>query len=101
MGELLHGSGGSGAAPGTRPTAAPRRGTGLETLVRNPGGPPASPGVMRASLLLADLVLTGGAASHALTPPAPDWLTTTAALVAVLVGGWLGWLGLTWGREAA
>ena len=107
LGELLHGNGAPApkAATETHTAAAPRLSAGLNTLVRRPGEPPApatpapSLTVVRASLLAADVVLTGGAALYFFSRPATDGLTAAVALLAVAFGGWLGWLGLTWGRD--
>ena len=77
----------------------------MSTLVGRRGEPipatarPPSPVVLRASLLAADVALTGGAALHSQLHPPLDWTTTAITLLAVLLGAWLGWLGLTWGRE--
>ncbi|KAF0174435.1 MAG: hypothetical protein FD161_3575 [Limisphaerales bacterium] len=108
MGELLNGNGAqeSHAATETRTTSAPRLSAGLSTLVRNAGEPPApaanpsSLTLLRASLLAADLVLTGGAVLLFLNRQGTDWTATVIALLAVSFGAWLGWLGLTWGRDA-
>jgi len=45
------------------------------------------------------VALTVGAALHSHLHPPLDWIATATALLAVLLGAWLGWLGLTWGRE--
>jgi len=108
LGELLNGRGASGtrAATETRTAAAPHLSAGMSTLVRSPGdiAPPAvrppSLTVLRVSLLAADLTLTGGAVFHFLSRSTVDGMTTVAAMLSVLFGAWLGWLGLTWGREA-
>ncbi len=108
LGELLHGNGspGSSAATETHTAAAPRLSAGLSTLVRRPGEsvpvatPTPSPTVVRASLLVADVALTGGAALYFFNRTAADGWTTAVALLAVAFGGWLGWLGLTWGRDS-
>lgn len=103
MGELLNSNGAD--ATETR-TAAPRLGAGMSTLVRSPGEPAAptrhtpSLTVLRVSLLVADGVLVSGAVLYSLGRPAADWTATGLASLAVLLGGWLGWLGLTWGRAA-
>lgn len=55
--------------------------------------------VVRASLLVADVALTGGAALYFFNRTAAEGGTTAVALLAVALGGWLGWLGLTWGRD--
>jgi hypothetical protein len=49
-------------------------------------------------LLVADAVLTGGAFLLVLKQSGPDTATTLLAVLALLFGGWLGWLGLIWGR---
>ena len=105
LGELLSGTSTTEIRSVTETrTAAPRLSAGMSTLVNNPGEtqPPApqapDPGVVRASLLVADAVLTGGAFLLVFKQAGPDTLTTLLALLALLFGGWLGWLGLTWGR---
>ena len=108
LGELLHGTGAPApkAATETHTAAAPRLSAGLSTLVRRPGEPSApavhapSLTVVRVALLTADVALTGGAVLHFLSRPTTDGLTTALVLLAVVLGGWLGWLGLTWGRDA-
>ena len=108
MGELLSGNGAPApsAATETHTAAALRLSAGLSTLVRRssdsapPAARPPSLTVVRAALLAADAALTGGAVLHFLSRPTTDWLTTAVVLLAVGFGGWLGWLGLTWGRNA-
>lgn len=93
------------AATETRTTSAPRLSAGMSALVHNSGEPspasarPPSLTRLRVSLLAADLVLTGGAALYFLNRPGTDWTVTGIALLAVSFGAWLGWLGLTWGRD--
>lgn len=107
MGELLNGNGAHGthAATETRTNSAPRLSAGMSTLVRNSGEPPAplarppSLALLRVSLLAADLVLTGGAILYFSTRHSTDRTATVIALLAVSFGAWLGWLGLTWGRD--
>lgn len=108
MGELLNGNGTQAphAATETRTTSAPRLSAGLSTLVRTSDKPaatsanPTSLAILRVSLLAADVVLTGGAALYFLNRQGTDWMATAIALLAVSFGAWLGWLGLTWGRDA-
>lgn len=107
LGELLDGNGAHGTlATETRTTSAPRLSAGMSTLVRNPGELPApvarpsSLTLLRVSLLAADLVLTGSAVLYFLNHQSTDWMATVIALLAVSFGAWLGWLGLTWGRDA-
>lgn len=107
LGELLNGDGARAthAATETRTTSAPRLSAGLSTLVRTSDKPAATPSwsssltMLRVSLLAADVVLTGGAVLHFLNRPGMDWTATALALLAVSFGAWLGWLGLTWGRD--
>ena len=107
LGELLHGNGNPGprSVTETHTAAGPRLSAGMSTLVGRRGEPspatarPPSLTLLRASLLAADAALTGGAAIHAQLHPPLDWTTTAIPLLAVLLGAWLGWLGLTWGRE--
>lgn len=108
LGELLNGNGAAGtrAAPEPRTAAAPPGlSAGMSTLVRNagetapPAGRPVSPTVLRASLLAADLVLVSGGVFLATSRSAGDWKAVALALLAVLLGAWLGWLAVTWGRE--
>ncbi|MEN9572713.1 MAG: hypothetical protein RL514_568 [Verrucomicrobiota bacterium] len=109
MGELLNGNGAPApsAATETHTAAAPRLSAGLSTLVRRPTEEPPSAAaaqtpshtVVRVSLLAADVALTGGAVLHFLSRAATDGWSTALALLAVVLGGWLGWLGLTWGRN--
>lgn len=106
LGELLNGNGASETSTATETrTTAPRMSAGLSTLVHNAADtpPPAAsapaPRVVRASLLAADAVLTCGAFLFLLKQSSPDAISTVAALLALLFGGWLGWLGLTWGRS--
>lgn len=104
---MLNGNGAQGthAATETRTTSTPRLSAGMSTLVRNASEPaaasvrPPSLAMLRVSLLAADLVLTGGAVLHFLNRQGTDWTTTALALLAVSFGAWLGWLGLTWGRN--
>ena len=105
MGELLNGTSTTEIRSVTEThTATPRLSAGMSTLVNNPGetqppAPPApDPGVVRASLLVADAVLTAGGFLLVLKQTGPDTISTLLALLALLFGGWLGWLGLTWGR---
>lgn len=78
------------------------RGTGVGTLARGrqPPAPP-SPGRppnqrrLRASLFAADGLLTAGALVFLLRHPAPDAPTAAVCALAVLLGAWLGWCGLT------
>lgn len=107
LGELLHGNGAPSPHPvtETHTSAVPRLGAGMSTLVGRPSEPlratahTPSPVVLRASLLAADVALTVGAALHSHLHPPLDWIATATALLAVLLGAWLGWLGLTLGRE--
>jgi hypothetical protein len=107
LGELLNGNGAqeTPAATETRTTSAPRLGAGMSTLVRNAGKPSPAPArppsltMLRVSLLAADLVLTAGAVLYFLNRQGTDRTATPIALLAVSFGAWLGWLGLTWGRE--
>lgn len=107
LGELLNGNGTPSprSATETHTAAAPRLGAGMSTLVGRPAEPLPTAArtpslvVLRSSLLLADVALTGGAVLHWLRPTPQDGAATVTALLAVLLGAWLGWLGLTWGRE--
>ena len=78
------------------------RGNGVGALSRGhhqrfvPPAPRLSrPTLLRTSLFVADALLTGGALAFMFLHSAPDGLLTSACALAVLLGGWLGWCGLT------
>jgi hypothetical protein len=89
----------------TRAAGGPQLSAGLSTLVKRTGEPAPtdthapSPVVLRASLLVADVALTGGAVIYSQVHQPQGWMPTLCVLAAVGLGAWLGWLGLRWGRE--
>lgn len=83
------------------------RGDGVGTLARGqrtPFPPPVArlprPRRLQASLFVADALLTAGALVFMLRHSAPDGPTTAVCALAVLLGAWLGWCGLTLGAES-
>ncbi len=102
LGELLQGQVANDptAATVTR-TSAPRLSAGMSTLMRQsdesapPGDSGFPPQVVRGSLFAADCLLIVIAVFLNLSRPV-DSLTTMLASLAVLLGGWLGWVALTW-----
>jgi hypothetical protein len=105
LGELLNDTTGPRSLTETHTAAGPHLGAEKSTLVGRPSEPlptaphPRSTRVLRASLLFADVALTGGAALHCWRPTPLDTPTIVTALLAVSLGAWLGWLGLTWEQE--
>ena len=54
---------------------------------------------LQASLFAADALLTVGALVFMLRHSAPDAVTTAVCALAVMLGAWLGWCGLTLGTS--
>jgi hypothetical protein len=89
LGELLNdgkGARGSGVVTLAR---------GQQPLARLSPPRPSNQRRLRVSLFAADALLGAGALVFLLRHPAPDVPTTAVCVLAVLLGAWLGWCGLT------
>jgi len=78
------------------------RGNGVGTLARGrqppappPPGQPPNQRRLQVSLFVADGLLTAGALGFLLHHPALDAPAAAVCALAVLLGAWLGWCGLT------
>ncbi len=107
LGELLSSSGTSAphSVTAAHTAAESRLSAGMSTLVGRPVEPlpiathMPSPVVLRSSLLVADVALTGGAVLYSQVHSPLGWMATVFVLTAVALGAWLGWLGLSVGRD--